>query len=464
MEGDRVPTMQRMKQIPTMPRAMRSPPSIETHELYKKLHLLQCISKYTAPREPVSQEQQQNLDKQELRRSFTDQIAYLCDGSKDGSTTTAVFLQDGKMRNHTLWFATNETVDPRIRHFLEWVIGEALKNITKKSRESIEKDLLDRSTAIASNRIEFYRKQMILFAGECLKQLIWSNGSAPSGQAKKLIRWIKDLKGIEWHNKLSTVCYEARGEGREQSLIAAQKGSAEDCFAELAHYIGRLGAHLFAVKTIVHAALMLPTIKSIAEVQYEECPDSQVLQVDLGLGGPYEMLRSIVDSQNCHSFEKLQILQNFAKIDLEQDITGRFRPKGKTTLAIKTFVHAELQLYDLASRRDLPFVEDDRYVGCSKPACYFCQRYSKSHPKDFVEPPSHHKVLLGVRAPAANPNLDVRGKGAAILCMAQSNMEWKVEQDILQALSPMNNSISFQHCSTDGFNRAPMTVTTQFDQ
>ncbi|KAK6853826.1 hypothetical protein PG995_010638 [Apiospora arundinis] len=406
--------MQRMKQIPTMPRAMRSPASIETHELYKKLHLLQCISKYTAPREPVSQEQQQNLDKQELRRSFTDQIAYLCDGSKDGSTTTAVFLQDGKMRNHTLWFATNET--------------------------------------------------MIRFADVCLERLKWSNGSTSSGQAMELIRWMGYLKRIEWHNKPSTVCYEARGEGREQSLIAARKGSAEDCFAELAHYIGRLGAHLFAVKTIVHAALMLPTIKSIAEVQYENCPEPLELNIDLGLAGPYEMVKGIVDSKNLHPLEKLQILQNFARLDLEQGITARFRPKGTTPLTVKTFVHAELQLYDLANRRGLPFVDEDRYVGCSKLACYFCLRYSKSHPKNFVEPPSHHKVLLGVRTPAADPRRDVHGKGAALLEKAQANLEWKVEQDILQALSPMNNSISFQHCSTDGFDRAPRAVTGLFDR
>ena len=259
------------------------------------------------------------------------------------------------------------------------------------------------------------------------------------------------------------MCYQARGAGRWQSLIAAHTKAPNDCFADFSHYIGRIGAHLFAVKTIVHAALKVPAIKDITNVKFEACPKPEVFKLDLGLSGPYEMIQTILNSQERQDPSvRLQMLQSFVKIDLEQNITARFRSTGTNMKSIKTVVHAELQLYDLASRKSMQFVDGDRYVGCSKPACYFCKSYLMSHPKRFVEPSSHHKVLLNVRAPAADPILDVFGKGAALLKKAQEILEWSVDQDILRALDPESTFISFQHCSTDGFDRASSIITTQF--
>ncbi|KAK7957723.1 hypothetical protein PG996_010832 [Apiospora saccharicola] len=293
-------------------------------------------------------------------------------------------------------------------------------------------------------------------------------GGRPNTSSQALINWIQNLKGDHFHDWLSNLCYGARGEKGEQSLIVAQRTTADDCFVDLAHYIGRLGAHAFAVKTIVHAALTLPNIiKFITEVRYEMRHEDflppQAIKVDLGLAGPYEMVRDILEKCDLHLSEKLQILQDFVKIDLERDITRLYRSDGTNTISIKPFVHAELQLCDLANREDMQFVDNDRYVGCSKPACYFCLRYMNSHPtKRFVEPTSHHKVPLGVRAPAADPSRDVNGNGAAILRDAQHNMEWKVEQDILGALGSTSDPISFQHLSTDGVDRESSVITTRF--
>lgn len=230
----------------------------------------------------------------------------------------------------------------------------------------------------------------------------------------------------------------------------------------MVHYIGRLGAHVFAVKTIVNAALKVPNIiKGDTEVKYEDCPEPQMAKIDLGLAGAYETVKDILDSHDSHPLEKFQVLQDFVK---KRDITRQYRSTGTTTMSIKTFVHAELQLCDLANRKDMQFVDNYRYVGCSKPACYFCRRYMKSHlTKRFVEPLSHNKVLLGARAPTADPSFDVHGNGAKVLRKAQDSMEWKVEQDILAALGSSNTSISFQHCSTDGLDRAPSIITTRFD-
>lgn len=46
-----------------------------------------------------------------------------------------------------------------------------LKGVTKDSRKAVEEELLDKATALASDRMEFYKDQLLRYAKECLKQL-----------------------------------------------------------------------------------------------------------------------------------------------------------------------------------------------------------------------------------------------------------------------------------------------------
>jgi hypothetical protein len=52
-------------------------------------------------------------------------------------------------------------------------------------------------------------------------------------------------------------------------------------------------------------------------------------------------------------------------------------------------VHAELILLEFYHVNRLPFVDDDRFIGCSKLACYCCYHYISAHPGGFIRPPSH---------------------------------------------------------------------------
>jgi len=62
-------------------------------------------------------------------------------------------------------------------------------------------------------------------------------------------------------------------------------------------------------------------------------------------------------------------------------------------------VHAELTLLDKFWTQDLKFVDGDRYIGCSKPACYCCYHYIHTHPGRFVVPHSHNNNYLNWKAP-----------------------------------------------------------------
>jgi len=62
-------------------------------------------------------------------------------------------------------------------------------------------------------------------------------------------------------------------------------------------------------------------------------------------------------------------------------------------------VHAELILLDFFWSQHLEFVAGDKYIGCSKPACYCCYHYIKAHPGNFAIPACHNNNYLNWRAP-----------------------------------------------------------------
>jgi hypothetical protein len=48
---------------------------------------------------------------------------------------------------------------------------------------------------------------------------------------------------------------------------------------------------------------------------------------------------------------------------------------------------------------DFAFVDNDKHIACSKPACFCCYHYICHHPGAFVRPPCHNKVYLNWKPP-----------------------------------------------------------------
>jgi hypothetical protein len=65
-----------------------------------------------------------------------------------------------------------------------------------------------------------------------------------------------------------------------------------------------------------------------------------------------------------------------------------------------TRVHAELLLIDHFERTGCNFLDThEKYIGCSKPACYLCHMYIAQHPSRYVVPACHNKLYLAWRSP-----------------------------------------------------------------
>ncbi|KAJ6144550.1 hypothetical protein N7470_008445 [Penicillium chermesinum] len=129
------------------------------------------------------------------------------------------------------------------------------------------------------------------------------------------------------------------------------------------------------------------------------------------------------------------------------------------TSAFVTRVHAELQIVDYFSRKRLEFIEDDKYVGCSKPACYFCHLWIRLHPGGFEVPASHKKVILGCRGPDIDVAEDVNGNGARIRRDQYKRLTREIIRDIEEQVHIEQFLNRCQHLSSDGSSRAPSIMT-----
>lgn len=88
-----------------------------------------------------------------------------------------------------------------------------------------------------------------------------------------------------------------------------------------------------------------------------------------------------------------QLQQIYSEKELDR-VLSKDLCKGKTR------VHAELLVLDHFEQTGGRFLnERDRYIGCSKPACYLCHLFISCHPGGYASPPSHQKLYLNWRLP-----------------------------------------------------------------
>jgi hypothetical protein len=179
-------------------------------------------------------------------------------------------------------------------------------------------------------------------------------------------------------------------------LDEAEAESRRQAFLLTRHYIGRLGSHLKAARILTTAGWRLPKLFENFKIRTRPAPKPPLLppptdQLTTLDGIIKRMLPS-------YSEETLRYQEALATMDIKFDILNRLKAQFKD----KDFtprVHAELNLLEYFHMKRLPFVDDDRFIACSKPACYCCYHYISLHPGGFVRPSSHGIRYINWRAP-----------------------------------------------------------------
>jgi hypothetical protein len=218
---------------------------------------------------------------------------------------------------------------------------------------------------------------------EWLEQKIDSKKpDATFAQEKELEVLVKDCHNLGQSKHVETF-----------ALLGSQAQKGHQDFLSLYKHLGKLAKPIDIVDALVRAARMFsPCFKQGFELNILPSQNAQKLQ--------NTTFEGIMDSvftpeEKTRYLDRLRVLRG-------ENTTSDILVKDHT---FNTLVHAELLLLDHFWRNDYQFWGRDRYIGCSKPACYSCYRYISNHPGNFVDPPSHHKIYKNWRAPNADPNL-----------------------------------------------------------
>jgi hypothetical protein len=248
--------------------------------------------------------------------------------------------------------------------------------------------------------------------------------------------------------------------GAELNHIKQYSAATTDKFAELAHYIWRLGATRSAADTVVEAMITVPSLRRISDIiRRVTTPETIDKTLHSSCMSPHEVLYGVVeDSRNSNPLQREQAFKRLLELDPPR--TRPIKKKMADREKIVTRVHAELQIADVYSRsQDMKFVDDDKYIGCSKPACYFCYLWLCNHKHYYVHPATHYKIIPGCRGPDDNLNQS----GASVLIEMYSKMSREIGQDIFHFLH-QNANPRRQYMSTEASTRSSSQISATRDR
>ena len=237
----------------------------------------------------------------------------------------------------------------------------------------------------------------------CACSRLWKADLEATTELTKIL----DFKG-ELHS-LCSVAYEFRKSksfayltSKVRAVVGSCDGANldENVFAKARHYIGRLGSHMTAAKTLVETAEQLPSLFDDFDIEIVPRQASSLppacLDDRVNLDGILKRMTPSGSDEEV-SLELRAALQYMnEKHNLESRVREMYESKN-----FQPQVHAELTLLEYFYKHDLAFVHDDRYIGCSKPACYCCWLYIRAHPGRFAEPACHSKIYLNWKPPSS---------------------------------------------------------------
>ncbi|KAH7021755.1 hypothetical protein B0J12DRAFT_687231 [Macrophomina phaseolina] len=398
----------------------------------------------------------------QLRRSFLDYLAYTCDYEKGGDTVTAIALERTP-QGPIYWISANKNLGQKVIQFLEKTLKK-LQDVaqTPGKDASEEAQLLSKDFVFfARSRIKKYWSCLARCLQNCFNILSSQESDKDNGQG--LLVWLKLLEFdpaaplllCQW-------CYEARKAPQmsqlriwsQRHIYCNDRDLRSNPFEQAKHYIGRLGYHFRAAAHLVATARRLPYLLEGYEIRCVETPppsrhppstdsktrfDSIVIRM-LPFNAKDDVKR--YQSMLAHMSEKFDFYSRFMSFYKDPNFLPR--------------VHCEINLLEHFHTKRLPFVDSDRYIGCSKPACYCCLLYIRNHPGCFVEPASHQKIYLNWRP----PDLDLEDKDKAQIHQRNmlNSMIPVLRKEALHQISERGSPVEWHPDSTTGVTVSDIPV------
>lgn len=199
-------------------------------------------------------------------------------------------------------------------------------------------------------------------------------------------------------------------------------------WSEIRHNIGRLGCWIKAVKVLLVAAQNFPQQLEGAKVEVilprgpADIPPKKECGLAIDFKGLVQRMipknQELVTDKLVQSLEELNVILPL-RIRF-QETYSNFRPRP----------HAELLVLEHFFEHEFEFVNNDRYIGCSKPSCYCCNLYLKVHPGRFEPRACHGNLWPNWAPPIPLPVVVASGKRNKQLHRPQDHHTFKLLQEM----------------------------------
>ncbi|ETS75099.1 hypothetical protein PFICI_13583 [Pestalotiopsis fici W106-1] len=355
---------------------------------YEPLLLLLALGKTRGEHSPSPPDES---SRQSIRRRFFNNIAYLCDFTKGGDSTSAIGIEE-RDDCYNFWVASNQP-SSKIRDFVDDILNDVRKLGYEQSlRRGDEQRFTYYCIDFARQRISKEAKMLSNAFKGCIKYL------EEQGQPEdvQLVSWIRSFD-FQDNRALCERAYEQRKAPEMKQLAARSKTEQGESvlsdraasFEDARHLLGRLAHHIRAPKQILEDGPRLEELLSqrYFVCQLPLCKSIAPPQAD-GLTTLESMLVRMLPAKdpNLHKYKEA-LLNLDHRVKLHDRVIGQYKSKS-----FQPKVHAEIQVLEYFYENNLNFIDDDRYINCSKPACYCCHLYIRHHPLGIVEPASHKNI------------------------------------------------------------------------
>jgi hypothetical protein len=238
------------------------------------------------------------------------------------------------------------------------------------------------------------------------------------------------------------------------SAYAGTEDSNAGNFTRLRHYIGRLGSHMKAAKVLVAAANRFPAFFDNPQIECCSSPKPATAPPPMD---KRTTLDGIVIRMLPKDHERVLFYQEMLRnMDTKFRIHKRLVREYENSNFLPC-VHAELILLEHFYVNRYDFVGGDKYIGCSKPACYCCYHYILAHPGGFAYPAGHNKTYLNWRPPdIADDDLEGQGRRLDIV----NAMLVKIRLSVLEQIEKQSGPHPAHHDTTTGISTSIVEETS----
>ncbi|KAI1422779.1 hypothetical protein F5Y12DRAFT_799284 [Xylaria sp. FL1777] len=412
---------------------------------YEPLVMLRVLGKTRGEHSPRP-EQQSPVHR------FLDNLAYLSDHDKGGSTTSAIGLENAPER-FNFWVASNEPKQSaKSAPFLASILRDVQKiaDLPASGRAPLKEKLIRRCIEFAKHRVRKEGKMLVSNITKCMRLF-----AGP--EDIELSQWLKrfqetellDLCDLAYRERDSVMMKRLSRHLQSHGDLSTIRGH-DVAIRDAIHRLGRLAHHIRAPCQIIEDVSNHAGLRNVLD-EFEVHPIRPQLVIDRPQAEPDIHIHSIMTRMlPCKGFN--EGYKEAADImNRRFDIVTRFK-KEYDNKNFAPLMHAEIQVLEhFFEKRQ--FFDDDRYIGCSKPACYCCHLYMQHHPARCVVPQTSYNVYLnwGLKAlPQGSRDAEYKHQRDILNEMAKS-----IRKDALDQILRKTSATPWHPDSQTGFTLPP---------